>query len=474
MALTEKQKIAHLLRRFGLGASEAEMEFYGKKGLPGAIDLLLDVYRPDGWTYESRDFTGRQQNLNVRALQSWWASRLVISQSPLLEKMTLFWHDHFATSFQKVDSGPAMMRQNEILRMGALGNFQDLLMSVSKDPAMVFWLDNQLNVKGKANENFAREIMELFTLGIGHYTEKDVKETARAFTGWGFSSRARARSPQGFPRGGAGFRFNPEDHDDEPKTILGQTGNFAGEDVVRMLCRHPETARHLTRKIWSFFAYENPSDTVVDRHARVFADNRLNIAELLKSIMHDPEFYSERAVRRLFKNPADFCIATLRQLGAGSRIKEMIEEDRQRTERTAAPAVAGIAASSSMKNMGMEIFLPPDVAGWDWGASWITSATMVERIKWADRLWGNQGGGGGRVQALRWPAAVLIPADRKPETFARDLASIFDAGLPEEKQRLIDTAAKKIAPNGLNALNANATAHGISRLLFAAPEFHLS
>src|SRR5579862_1345225 len=188
MALqTERQKGAHLLRRFGLGASEAELDYYLKDGgLNGAIEKLLNYENTDeGFKLDVDSFrNGKNNNINPQSVAVWWTARMLITQRPLQEKMTLFWHNHFATSGEKVTPGSMMYVQNDLLRQYATGNFREMLMAVSKDPAMLFWLDNQYNVKGKPNENFAREVMELFTLGIGNYTEQDIREGARAFTGW--------------------------------------------------------------------------------------------------------------------------------------------------------------------------------------------------------------------------------------------------------------------------------------------------
>jgi uncharacterized protein (DUF1800 family) len=250
---TEREKVAHLLRRFGLGASEAELEYYGEAGLKGAIDRLLN---PDSVEEAeippAQAFGGKNQQLKPQSIRAWWIQKLLATRRPLVEKMTLFWHDHFATSVQKVDNAGLMLDQNETLRAYALGNFRELLKEVSKDPAMMFWLDNQLNVKGKPNENFAREVMELFTLGVGHYSEKDVQEAARAFTGWNYSVRRGKKANPNSIRGGRPvFVENTEDHDEGRKSILGKSGPFSGDDVLDLLCDNLQTARYLTWKVWT-------------------------------------------------------------------------------------------------------------------------------------------------------------------------------------------------------------------------------
>src|SRR3569832_2176554 len=230
MALqTERERGAHLLRRFGLGASEAELDYYLQGGLDNAIERLLhyeDVKEP--YDYDLIDLAALdQKNVNPQLASAWWILRLITARRPLQEKMTVFWHNHFATSAVFVVVGDLMFNQIELLRANATSDFHTILGEVSKDPAMLFWLDNQFNVKGKPNENFAREVMELFTLGIGNYTEKDIQEGARAFTGWTIR-RLGARSQR---PGSAEFLFRPVQHDDGTMTFLGKTGELNGEDI---------------------------------------------------------------------------------------------------------------------------------------------------------------------------------------------------------------------------------------------------
>ncbi len=464
--LSEKEKIAHLLRRFGLGASEAEIAYYGKGGLAGAINALLDESRPDGFDFPVSRFAQKGNNLNMRGAQAWWVARMLLTQNPLKEKLTLFWHDHFATSGQKVDSGNAMVAQNETIRGLAYGRFEDLLLAMSKDPAMIYWLDNQLNLKGKPNENFAREVMELFTLGVGNYSEKDVQEAARAFTGWGYGRRGQNRQTTQelrVPRGATVFYFDVRQHDEGVKTILGNTGPFNGDDVVGVLVGNPRTAEYIAEKMWEFFAHEKPNNALVTRLANKYRSNGLRASVLVRAIMESPEFYSESAVRKVYKNPVDFCIATLRQLGLGAQLKAQLELDAE-----SAPgrgmAIPG-AVITAMKAMGMELMFPPDVAGWEWGESWVSTATMVERLKWADRLFGI-----GRGANFRYPVGSLIPGTATSREFVQALCSLFDVTYSEAKMRSLVAAADKAAADKPVA-NRPQMAVAVSRLIFGSPEF---
>lgn len=470
MALTtDREKCAHLLRRFGLGASEAELEYYLKDGgLKGAIAKLLNFEAvPDPAEIPIEMVENGKGQLKVPGVQAWWMSRLAATHRPLQEKLTLFWHDHFATSAAKVTSAQLMLNQNEILRRNAAGNFRTLLREVSKDAAMMYWLDNQYNVKGKPNENFAREVMELFTLGIGNYSEKDIQEAARAFTGWGFRQRKGPKGQAGVPKT-TSFVFNAADHDDGEKTILGKTGRFTGDDVLDLLCNDPRTATFVAKKAWEWFAYEKPEPAIVERLASAFRDSGLNIRILVKTIMDSPEFYSARAERTVYKNPVDFVVPIVRQLGIGSTVASGQKAN-----------LAGITRplSLSAKAMGMDILFPPDVAGWDGGAAWITSATMIERVKFADKVFGVappgiKGQKGGTNVNFRYPARSLFGDVPTAETIVDTLLSIYDAPLKSDKRpNLLAAAQKGLAAEGSNI---NAVAASVSRLIFGAPEFQFA
>lgn len=464
MQLSERDKVAHLLRRFGLGASEQEVTFYVRNGLKGAIDQLLDPESiPEVYELGWAELVNDKGVINPAQATIWFASRLLTTRRPLLEKMVLFWHNHFATSADKVTAGPIIAHQIDIIRANALGNFKTLLSDVSKDPAMLIWLDGQDNIKGRANENFAREIMELFTLGEGHYSEKDIQEAARAFTGWSF-----VRNRKGDRKAPAEYQFKPVLHDAGPKTVLGRSGNLTGEDVIDIICGMPRTAEFIVTKVWNWFVYPNPSKQVLAEHIDAFTRSGLDIKTLLRSIMSDPEFYSERAHRKLVKNPADYCISTLRAMGVGETMANQLKLSAENDDATKRGKVGPAAGcSSSMKTQGMWLLYPPDVSGWKPGNAWITSATMVERIAWAAKITGQSSRGVGR-----YPMLAILSPDPTPAGIAQKLCSLYDAPLsPQKMQTLAKAAESSLAGKPLSNANANKVANDVLRLIFGSPEF---
>lgn len=467
MALkTDREKTAHLLRRFGLGASEAELEYYAKGGIKSAIDKLLNYESIDeGYDLPPELFAlGENKLIVMPSVMLWWNLRLLSTRRPLQEKMTIFWHDHFATSAAKVVAPPLMVQQNEVLRKNATGNFKTLLTEASKDPAMLFWLDNQYNVKGKPNENFAREIMELFTLGIGHYTEKDIQESARAFTGWTIRRNGPGRS--------AAFAFAQFQHDDGEKTIFGKTGNFNGDDVIDMLCANPQTARNITTKLWEWFVYTNPEASLVERFTKKFIDSGLEIKALLRAIMESPEFFSVKAERAVYKNPVDFVIPTARQLGIGPALVEDVKAGNTIQGRGQFMVVN--AVMGACQKMGMQLLYPPDVAGWDAGAAWVTSATMVNRMQWGEILFGQIGvrlPQQNRELKLRMQSYYLFEKNPTPTGAVNALISVFDANVPPSKKKILVEAANKACGGKVTETNANATSAAVCKLMFGLPEF---
>ena len=418
MALvTDRQRIQHLLRRAGFGYSPDELSEYLALGLEGAIDRLLNPELVDDGFAENAVAA-----LRARALQHpptntmAWHTRMVLTNRPLLEKMTFFWHDHFANSYRKVNYPGFMLLQNETLRAGAMGKFRDLTLAMTRDPAMLWYLDNRLSSAKAPNENFARELFELFTLGEGvGYTEKDIRESARALTGW---RTTQTKPPAGvtYPEP-TGAVFMPKQFDSGIKTVLGKTGRFGDEDVIRIVTDRPECAELIGRKMWQFFAVKNPTPEMLARTTKAYFTNDTSIREMLRVILRAPEMYSDGAYRWRIKSPVEHVVQTVRTFGLIDRM------DRIKNDTTV---------------QGQELFDPPTVAGWDWGYPWINSNTVLARASFANDVV-RRGGPKGNPTLYVDVAALLSKngATSSAETAVDFLLDLFVGGD-------VDTDTRKI------------------------------
>jgi uncharacterized protein (DUF1800 family) len=403
----------HLLNRTGFGASDAEIRRFAGMSRDEAARTLLAETRttaitpPPAWTSdpgplrypkggenaaeaEKKKFQ-QEQIRDGLELRGWWIEEMLVTSSPLTEKMTLFWHNHFVSAQQKVRLAVLMYRQNVTLRENALGNFGTLLHAVARDPAMVVYLDNAQNRKGTPNENFAREVMELFTLGEGRYGEQDIKEAARAFTGWSVN-RETGR-----------FLFRPFVHDYGQKTVLGRTGNLDGDDVLDILLSKPETAEFIVRKLWREFVSPDPDVAEVQRIAARFRDSRYEIKVAMQALLTSDAFYATDNRGSLIKSPVDLVVGTMRQFGL-------------RPGETVPFAVAAAG-------MGQNLFGPPNVKGWPGGEAWINSSTLLARKAFLDRLF-RADGAASRMDA---PAATEMTA-AAATTMTDALTPAADAG----------------------------------------------
>ena len=360
MALLSSQSaaLAHLLRRAGFGASPQEWPAFERAGIAATTESLLHPEKtPDHLDELMSEISGDYVDLNdINSVKEWWLYRMVHTRRPLEEKMTLFWHNHFATANYKVDNAPRMWAQNQLFRRYGLGSFRTLLGQVARDPAMLVWLDGGENRVGAPNENFGREVMELFTLGRGNgYTEKDVQEAARCFTGWRYAGEVPA-----------GFVYDPTRHDDGEKTVLGHTGNWHTEDVVDILAAHPATAKTLCTKLFCFFVHDNPSDAQIARLSDAYLKNNFEIRAVLRAIFTSDDFYSPQARWAKIKSPAEFAVMTIRGLDAPmSSVREL---------------------GQNLNQMGQDLFYPPNVRGWLEGRSWINTRTLLARVNFASTL----------------------------------------------------------------------------------------
>jgi uncharacterized protein (DUF1800 family) len=292
----------------------------------------------------------RASAMETNRVSYWWANRMLTSNAPLQEKMALFWHGHFCSNEDKVRDYRKLLNQIELYQAKGMGSFRDLTVAVAQDPAMLCFLDARKNVKGAPNENFAREIMELFTMGVGNYSEKDVREAARAFTGWNYVDTK--------------FIVNVADHDAGPKTFLGKTGNFDGVQVIDVIMQQPVTANFVAGKLYRFFVREDLDPTLQAQLGDVLRKNNYRIAPFMETLFLSRDFYSDASMGALIQSPVVLAVSTYRKLG-----------------QTSLPGVPDFNAATGA--LGQRLLAPPTVAGWAQGRSWITPALLLERGNFA-------------------------------------------------------------------------------------------
>ena len=376
------ENAAHLLNRAGFGGPPAEIERLADLRPEQAVSVLLDYEvipdhtpnpdwaKPDpermarlrdinqnGTPEEKRaaqQEENRLQNLRIIELRGWWLQRMAHGPRPLQEKLVLFWHGHFATSSEKVREAYYIWRQNELFRRLATGNWEQLLGDAGKDPAMLIWLDQAQSNKQHPNENFAREVMELFALGEGHYTEHDIAEGARSLTGWSLDRLDQK------------YIYRPQLHDGGEKTFLGRTGFLDGDDVIAQIVAQPQAARFITAKLWNYFTGQYPTDELNTALAAVFRANGNNFKPFLRVMFRSEEFYSPEIVRNQVKSPVQWLIGSVR----------MLECDLPPT----------IVSYGMLRQLGQDLFAPPNVKGWDGGITWITTNTLLTRYNDAEAL----------------------------------------------------------------------------------------
>lgn len=388
----------HLLLRTSFCASLSETRALAALTRDEAVEWLLDGARTapstqpdpelDRWTPRSQVRAMNPQDRRAwqrhtiqqgQALRVWWFDEMLATPSPFTERMTLFWHNHFVSSLRKVRPTRLMYRQNLLLRQYALGSFRDMLHAVARDPAMIQYLDNASNRKDRPNENFAREVMELFTLGEGNYSEHDVKEAARAFTGWGIDGETGE------------FRFRPAFHDTGMKSILGREGAFGGGEVLEILLAQPQTAQTIARKLWREFVSPDPDPAEVRRLADVFRRSDYDIRALMRALLTSDAFFAEANRATLVKSPVELLVGTLRQFRFDvGDVYPFVVVSRQ---------------------LGQDLMAPPNVKGWPGGEAWIDAGTLLARKQILERLFRD----GERV---RTPVATAPIAMRASATAA--------------------------------------------------------
>ena len=362
----------HLVARTGLGAEWDQIKRLQGKSRNEAVAAVLNppaspLAAPpamSAWhTLEPMRLMDAQHRTQAwmlaqaegKRLQAWWVTQLLATRAPLIERMTLFWHNHFTSSIQKTLQPSLLHQQNLLLRRHALGNFAELLHAIAKDPAMLVYLDGYQNIKGNPNENFARELLELFTLGRGHYSEADVKAAAKAFTGWGVDNR------------NGKFVVRADQHDTSRISFLGKSGTFSGEDIIAILLEHPRTAEHLSEKFWRNFVNNGTPDAATVRSwAQVLRSSGYEIKALLSAVLTSEAFWAQRNKGALIKSPIEILVGTVRMIPY--------------------PRESITAMVNLCRLLGQELFDPPNVKGWQGGEHWISTQTLLVRTSYLTKL----------------------------------------------------------------------------------------
>lgn len=476
MAILTYDEAAHLLRRLGFGGPPDEINDLVARGREGAVDYLINYENIDNKAMDDA-LTAVQiteaRISNSFAAQSWWFARMVLTRRQFEEKMTLFWHNHFATSLSKVEYNQ-MYVQNQALRQSALDRFDSLLLKVAQDPAMLVWLDGISNVLGNPNENFGRELQELFSMGVKdvitgepNYSEKDVREIARAFTGWKFKQKAK-------PKFKFQLRFfvDPDQHDNKSKEIYGRTGNFSGEDVISLIAARRATPRFLVKKLFEFFVFPldlaNPDDqATLEKFADVYTNSDHSIKAVVRAIFVSDEFFIDRARFALIKNPIEFVVGAIRMLGAPYNPGAVI-----------IPPVIPLWVKT--QRMGLDLLDPPDVAGWHLNLGWFNTAAMLERYNFANDFANTRVFDATRIQAWQTNDQLKKYTDPSAEKTVENFLSVLGPlkASPEIVQVLTDYLGTDDDGNHVNFVVNDATVdknvRGLLRLVLCLPQFQLN
>lgn len=465
-------RASHLLNRAGFGGSPEDVQKVISLGPRRAVEWLLDF--PDGpadlisqtdvpdlsqiegypRTFADRRnlFQGKtaeerqllQQRLNqanqqaLRATSMWWVKRMIDGPYPLHEKLTFFWHGHFTTSARDERSAWLMWQQNEMLRTHAAGNFRSFVRAVSRDPAMLDYLNNQQNRKASPNENYARELMELFTLGIGNYTENDVKEAARAFTGWAHD--------------GEEFVYRKFDHDSDPKTFFGVRGNFDGDEIIDLILRHKACAPYIALRLWNYFVSDTSDPALINSLGELFRESNYELRPLLRTLFMSKAFYDAKHIGAQIKSPVQLVVGTIRALGV-----QVPEYGR---------------LYGALQQMGQIPLMPPNVKGWPGGRLWINTSTMFVRYNTALWLAGGEPIATGRrlmdagARRRNRQQGVDVNADGAPE-------QIVDAWIERLIQRPIAADKRAILLDVVGDKPTETTVRNMINLILSMPEYQL-
>ena len=442
----------HLLRRAGFSPSESEVQHALSLGPDAILDELLNPDQtPDNLDPQLQTLDTSSE-VKPPALVGWWLARISATGRPSLEKMTLFWHGWHTSGFDKVGpkNSDLLYTQNEFQRQNAYSKFPDILKGISRQPAMMLYLDTATNVKGHPNENYSRELMELFSMGVGNYSETDVQEGARAFTGYSLNRQTR------------GYVFRPALHDSSSKTFLGQTGNFSGDDVVDIIMRQPATADFVASKIWRSFAYPNPDKATLAPISAKFRDSSGDMRAVMRAVFTHPQFYNGPSYRALVKSPVEYTVGGARQFGLQ------------------VPAL-GLAGLS--QQIGQVPFLPPNVAGWPGGPSWMSSGAFLARANGvAYLLFGAPGGANQAGKYTGLDAGQYVDSNQiatAGDLVDHLLALLVDGRVANStRSTLVDFASggrdESTSLASLPAAQRELHVRGTAYLIMAGPEYHLA
>ena len=479
MAKQDIQLLAHLMRRAGFGATRDELEACVSDGYEATVERLLDTSAPAAMSeYLIRRFHPDESSmLNGLSGKYAWLYRMTTTNAPLREKMALFWHGIFATGYPKVINAKPLSDQIRMFKRWGMGSLKDLMVELSKDPAMIIWLDNQQNHKEAINENYGRELLELFSMGVGNYTEEDVKVCARAFTGWTIGNREymelRSNRDSDWPYGRISwhFEYRPEDHDDSEKEFLGESGEFNGEDIVDIICKQPATARFISRHMYHFFVADEPpvpqwpyeparDPEAIDVLSQAYFDGNYDIRSMLRVLFNSDFFKSESCWFEKVKSPAELVAGVL-------RLTETLDTPRYET----------IGKGQRMDFMGQMLNNPPSVEGWDGGLAWIDTGALVERTNFASEELGDTETPGGQALIRRLAAdnGGTVTPERLVDVCLDHLGAI--SVQEETRSRLVKYAGEggDIRVDGPDL--GGAAQRGVAdvvRLIAATPEFQRS
>jgi uncharacterized protein (DUF1800 family) len=429
----DRRAAAHLFRRAGFAAPDDQVTNAVAQSPAEVVQQLIDSDQSAAFLNESTALADScLATGNAQQLSGWWAWRMLHTPVPLLEKTTLFWHGHFATSAAKVEDANLMLEQNDLLRKFAFGDFSQFVLEISRNPAMLIFLDSVSNRKAHPNENYAREIMELFCLGEGHYTEDDIRELARCFTGWEVKREK--------------FRFNRYQHDTGSKTIFGATGTFGGEDGVRIVLEQDAAAEFITGRLIRFFAFDEPhaSPELIAPLATLFRESGMQAKPVIRRILSSNLLFSDHARGRKVRSPVEFGIGLLRAFEGSTNVFQLAD---------------------SVNTLGQGLFYPPSVKGWDGGRTWINSSTLLGRSNLVRRLLESDTTRFGQTTPLEYFRS--IGASSKHDIVNKCEELLFAVPVPDQaKMRVVallesDGGGKRGLTEGLHAL-------------FTLPEFQLN